>query len=240
MRLKAGKLRMWIQMFKHIVVLNGDEATHRTEPIQLPKLKRKNENGHRVYYDEDKNRYHSVTTVVGSIDQKGLDEWREKVGKDVADHVAMKSAITGTKLHKIVESYLANEESEEENIFAKAHFNNIEPLLANIDQINGLETKLCSKRLGLAGTVDCIAQYKGVDSIIDFKTSSKKKKDEWIKKYFLQTTAYSIMWEELTGIKVTQIVILITGEDGSREEYIRNRDDYVEELEEVIAKYTEQ
>ena len=231
---------MWIQMFKHIVVLNGDEATHRTEPIQLPKLKRKNENGHRVYYDEDKNRYHSVTTVVGSIDQKGLDEWREKVGKDVADHVAMKSAITGTKLHKIVESYLANEESEEENIFAKAHFNNIEPLLANIDQINGLETKLCSKRLGLAGTVDCIAQYKGVDSIIDFKTSSKKKKDEWIKKYFLQTTAYSIMWEELTGIKVTQIVILITGEDGSREEYIRNRDDYVEELEEVIAKYTEQ
>ena len=231
---------MWIQMFKHIVVLNGDEATHRTEPIQLPKLKRKNEGGHRVYYDEDKNRYHSVTTVVGSIDQKGLDEWREKVGKDVAYHVAMKSAITGTKLNKIVESYLANEESEEENIFAKAHFNNIEPLLANIDLINGLETKLCSKRLGLAGTVDCIAQYKGVDSIIDFKTSSKKKKDEWIKKYFLQTTAYSIMWEELTGIKVTQIVILITGEDGSREEYIRNRDDYVEELEEVIAKYTEQ
>ena len=79
-----------------------------------------------------------------------------------------------------------------------------------------------------------------MDSIIDFKTSSKKKKDEWIKKYFLQTTAYSIMWEELTGIKVTQIVILITGEDGSREEYIRNRDDYVEEQEEVIAKYTEQ
>ena len=227
-------------MFKHIAVVSGDEATHNTESIQLPKLKRKNEGGHRVYYDEDKNRYHSVTTVVGSIDQKGLDEWREKVGKDVADHVAMKSAITGTKLHKIVESYLANEESEEENIFAKAHFNNIEPLLANIDLINGLETKLCSKRLGLAGTVDCIAQYKGVDSIIDFKTSSKKKKDEWIKKYFLQTTAYSIMWEELTGIKVTQIVILITGEDGSREEYIRNRDDYVEELEEVIAKYTEQ
>jgi len=233
LRLVAGRLRMWIQMFEHITPAQWLEE-------RLPKLKRKNENGHRVYYDEDKNRYHSVTTVVGSIDQKGLDEWREKVGKDVADHVAMKSAITGTKLHKIVESYLANEESEEENIFAKAHFNNIEPLLANIDLINGLETKLCSKRLGLAGTVDCIAQYKGVDSIIDFKTSSKKKKDEWIKKYFLQTTAYSIMWEELTGIKVTQIVILITGEDGSREEYIRNRDDYVEELEEVIAKYTEQ
>ena len=206
----------------------------------LPILKRKNENGHRVYYDNDNNRYHSVTTVVGTIDQKGLDEWRERVGKDVADYVAIRSGVTGTKLHKIVESYLANEKPGEENIFARAHFTNIEPLLTNIDQINGLETKLCSKDLGLAGTVDCIAQYNGVNSIIDFKTSSKKKKEDWIKKYFLQTTAYSLMWEELTGIKVTQIVILISGEDGSREEYIRNRDDYVEELKEVIAKYNEQ
>ena len=221
---------MWIQMFKHIFNYKGC----------LPALKRKNEGGHRVYYDGEKNRYHSVTTVVGTIDQKGLDEWREKVGKDVADYVAIRSGITGPNLHKIVESYLANLKSEEGNIFAKAHFTNIEPLLANIDQINGLETKLCSKDLGLAGTVDCIAQYNGVNSIIDFKTSSKKKKEDWIKKYFLQTTAYSLMWEELTGIKVTQIVILISGEDGSREEYIRNRDDYVEELEEVIAKYTEQ
>ena len=230
MRLKAGRLRMWIQMFEHI---NNPQRV-------LPVLKRKNENGHRVYYDQDNNRYHSVTNVVGSVDQKGLEEWREKVGEKVADYVSIRSATTGTKVHKMVETYLANQRNTEENIFAKAHFNNIEPLLANIDQIGGLETKLCSKKLGLAGTVDCIAQYKGVDSIIDFKTSSKKKKDEWIKKYFLQTTAYSIMWEELTGIKVTQIVILITGEDGSREEYIRNRDDYVEELEEVIAKYTEQ
>ena len=223
-------------MFEH----RNTIAPEGYEEPELPKLKRKNENGHRVYYDEEKNRYHSVTTVVGSIDQKGLDEWRERVGKDVADYVAIRSGVTGTKLHKIVESHLANEKPEEENIFARAHFTNIEPLLANIDQINGLETKLCSKDLGLAGTVDCIAQYKGVDSIIDFKTSSKKKKEDWIKKYFLQTTAYSLMWEELTGIKITQIVILISGEDGSREEYIRNRDDYVEELKEVIAKYTEQ
>ena len=229
MRLKAGRLRMWIQMFEHI---NNPQRV-------LPVLKRKNENGHRVYYDQDNNRYHSVTNVVGSVDQKGLEEWREKVGEKVADYVSIRSATTGTKVHKMVETYLANQRNTEENIFAKAHFNNIEPLLANIDQIGGLETKLCSKKLGLAGTVDCIAQYKGVDSIIDFKTSSKKKKDEWIKKYFLQTTAYSIMWEELTGIKCTQIVILITGEDGSREEYIRSRDDYVEELKEVIEKYNE-
>ena len=229
MRLKAGRLRMWIQMFEHI---NNPQRV-------LPVLKRKNENGHRVYYDQDNNRYHSVTNVVGSVDQKGLEEWREKVGEKVADYVSIRSATTGTKVHKMVETYLANQRNTEENIFAKAHFNNIKPLLANIDFISGLETKLCSKELGLAGTVDCLAKYKGVDSIIDFKTSSRKKKDEWIKKYFLQTTAYSLMWEELTRIKVTQIVILISGEDGSREEYIRDRNEYVEELKEVIEKYNE-
>ena len=229
MRLKAGRLRMWIQMFEHI---NNPQRV-------LPVLKRKNENGHRVYYDQDNNRYHSVTNVVGSVDQKGLEEWREKVGEKVADYVSIRSATTGTKVHKMVETYLANQRNTEGNIFAKAHFNNIKPLLTNINFINGLEVKLCSKELGLAGTVDCIAQYNGVDSIIDFKTSSKKKKEEWIKKYFLQTTAYSLMWEELTHTKIPQIVILITGEDGSREEYIRSRDDYVEELKEVIEKYNE-
>jgi len=76
--------------------------------------------------------------------------------------------------------------------------------------------------------------------LVDFKTSSKLKKEEWIKKYFLQTTAYSLMWEELTTTKIDQIVILISGEDGSREEYIRQRDDYVDELKEVIANYKEQ
>ena len=86
----------------------------------------------------------------------------------------------------------------------------------------------------MAGTADCVAYYGDKLSIIDFKTTSKLKKEEWIKKYFLQTTAYSLMWEELTGKKIDQIVILITGEDGSRESYIRNRDDYVEELEEVV------
>ena len=229
MRLKAGRLRMWIQMFEHI---NNPQRV-------LPVLKRKNENGHRVYYDQDNNRYHSVTNVVGSVDQKGLEEWREKVGEKVADYVSIRSATTGTKVHKMVETYLANQRNTEGNIFAKAHFNNIKPLLTNINFINGLEVKLCSKELGLAGTVDCIAQYNGVDSIIDFKTSRKKKKEEGIKKYFLQTTAYSLMWEELTHTKIPQIVILITGEDGSREEYIRSRDDYVEELKEVIEKYNE-
>ena len=208
---------------------------HVANDVKFPKLKRKNEDGKRVYYDEEGNRYRSVTSVVGTIDEKGLQEWKDRVGEDVANHVSIKAATLGTKLHKLVENYLYNKRNtEEKNIFAKAHFENIKPLLGPLTNIYGLETRLCSKRLGLAGTADCVSYYGDKLSIIDFKTTSKLKKEEWIKKYFLQTTAYSLMWEELTGKKIDQIVILITGEDGSRESYIRNRDDYVEELEEVV------
>ena len=205
----------------------------------LPNLKRKNEDHKRVYYDDEGNRYHSVTNVVGSIDQTGLEEWRKAVGEDVANYVSRKAMNLGTKVHKIIEDNLYNKKITEENIFAKAHFQNIQPLLQAITDIRGLELKICSKDLGLAGTADCIAEYNGVLSIIDFKTSSKQKKEEWILKYFLQTTAYAIMWEEATGENVDQIVVLITGEDGSREEYIRNKQDYIEELHKVIERFNE-
>lgn len=203
----------------------------------LPNLKRKNEDHKRVYYDDEGNRYHSVTNVVGSIDQTGLEEWRKAVGEDVANYVSRKAMNLGTKLHTMVETYLYNKKNSEKSIFAKAHFENIKPLLKSINNIRGLESKICSKDLGLAGTADCIAEYNGVLSIIDFKTSSKQKKEEWILKYFLQTTAYSIMWEEATGEKVDQIVVLITAEDGSREEYIRNKQDYIQELHKVIESF---
>jgi hypothetical protein len=203
----------------------------------LPNLKRKNEDHKRVYYDDEGNRYHSVTNVVGSIDQTGLEEWRKAVGEDVANYVSRKAMNLGTKLHTMVETYLYNKKNSEKSIFAKAHFENIKPLLQSINNIRGLESKICSKDLGLAGTADCIAEYNGVLSIIDFKTSSKQKKEEWILKYFLQTTAYSIMWEEATGEKVDQIVVLITAEDGSREEYIRNKQDYIQELHNVIESF---
>ena len=211
--------------------------TPNTKP--LPQLKRKNEDGRRVYYDTEGNRYHSVTNVVGSIDEKGLEEWRNAVGEDVANYVSRRAMNLGTKLHTMVETYLYNKKNTEKNIFAKAHFDNIKPLLQPIANIRGLEEKMCSKNLGLAGTADCIAEYNGELSIIDFKTSSKKKQEDWILKYFLQTTAYAIMWEEITGDKVDQIVVLITGEDGSREEYIRNKQDYIEELHRVIERFND-
>ena len=207
------------------------------EKTELPKLTRRNELGRRVYYDEYENRYESVTSVVGSIDQEGLNKWRESVGEDVANYVSRKAMTTGTRTHKIVEEHLNNTKITEENIFAKAHFTNIKPLLKNINNILGLEERLCSKSLGLAGTADCIGDYNGVPSVIDFKTSSKKKDDDWILKYYLQTTAYALMWEEQTGQIIDQIVVLISGEDGSRETYIKEKKDYIEQLNDVIQDF---
>ena len=210
---------------------------HTPLTVALPTLKRKNEGGKRVYYDEDGNRYESVTNVVGIVDQKGLDEWRQAVGDDVANYVSRKAMSTGTKMHGMIENYIHNIKNDEKNIFAKAHFDNIKPLLKSLTDIQGLEVRLCSKNLGLAGTADCIAKYDGIPSIVDFKSSSKQKKEEWIQKYFLQTTAYALMWEELTNTKIEQIVVLISSEDGARDTFIRNKKDYIEELHNTIAAF---
>ncbi len=210
---------------------------HKPLTVTLPNLKRKNENHKRVYYDDDGNRYESVTNVVGIVDRKGLQEWRDAVGEDVANYVSRKAMNTGTKMHNMVENYIYNKKNSEKNLFAKAHFENIKPLLKPLTNVQGLEVRLCSKDLGLAGTADCVATYDGVQSIIDFKSSSKQKKEEWIQKYFLQTTAYSLMWEELTGQKIEQLVVLITGEDGSRDTFIRNRKDYIQELHNAIEAF---
>ena len=209
--------------------------THVSVSCNIPTLTRKNENGSRVYYDQNDNRYESVTHVVGHEDD--LTRWRESVGYDVADYISRRATTLGSKLHEMVERHLLNKTQTERHLFANAHFNNIRPLVNKIDNIHGVELRLCSKNLGLAGTADCIADFNGKLSIIDFKTSSKKKKEEWIQKYFWQATAYSLMFEELTNKKAKQIVILMTAEDGTLEEFIRDRDDYVQELYDVIERF---
>lgn len=207
--------------------------------FKWPTVKRKNINGVRHYVDEEYNVYHSVTKVMGVLADEGIKQWREKVGDAVADYVMIKAQTNGTKLHTYVEDYLNNKEPQFDNLLAKSHFENIKPLLSGIDNIRGQEVQMFSKKLKLAGTVDCVADYNGIPSIIDFKTSSKKKPEEWIQNYFQQTTAYSLMWEENTGQKIEQIVILMSGEDITTQAYIKNRTEYIQPLYETIAKFFE-
>lgn len=213
-------------MFKHI-------------PYRLPRLKTRNRNGKRFYMVTPSKLYPSVTTVMAIVDQQGIDRWIEEVGEGYAKAVQIRSTTLGSELHKIVEEYLNNKDPREShtNIIPLAHFDNIKEHLCRIDNIRGQEETLFSHGLKLAGRVDCVADFDGKISIIDFKTSRKKKQENWIEKYFLQETAYAIMWEEMTNMSINQIVTIISGEDGSKDVYVKSRDSYKVRLREVIKEY---
>ena len=206
----------------------------------LQKLKRKNVEGKgRHYITPEGKMYPSVTNVLSVLPNKSLEEWRKRVGEARANEISNKAMTYGTKVHKAIETYMGNVEPKFQSIFVKAHFENIKPLLHNINKIKSQEVFLYSDKLGMAGQVDCVAEYLGIPSIIDFKTSTKRKEEEWIEKYFLQATAYGLMWEEQTGEEIPQIVILITGEDGSLDSFIKRKSDYVDRLLEVIQLWKE-
>ena len=183
----------------------------------------------------------SVTTMLYKVEGKniGIEKWKESVGLSVAKHITEESKRIGTATHKIIEQYLNNEKLNDITLLVRGHFSQLKSLLDNIDDIYATEQVLHSYEMSLAGTADCIAKYNGIDSIIDFKTSNKKKKDEWIQDYFLQASIYARMWQELTGKKIQQIVILISGKDGSVDEFVRNPNDYDDAIDQKLKKFRE-
>ena len=116
-------------------------------------------------------------------------------------------------------------------------FEQFKSFVEKIDNIRAQEVPLYSDALKMAGRVDCVADYDGTLSIIDFKTSKAEKKEEWIESYFAQATAYAIMWKEMTGETIEQVVILVTSMDGSSQEFIRKPIDYVPVLKNMIDGY---
>lgn len=145
---------------------------------------------------------------------------------------------TGTEMHTIIEEYLDNKLDEvERNPRALKLFHQMEPSLKRINNITAQEVPLFSEKLGVAGRVDCIAEFDKVLSVIDFKSSRKKKQKSWIKKYFLQATCYALMFNDLTGKKIDQLVILISADDGTVDVYVEKVSDYVEHLKQVIEDY---
>ena len=204
--------------------------------LELPVLVEKNG---KHYYETPKGKiYPSITTKLSKTkDYSGLNIWKQRVGESVAKHIMENAAINGTATHSLIESYLNNEQKNEKLLLPKAHFQNIQPLLDKINNIHFTEIPLFSDELETAGTCDCIAEYDGVLSIIDFKTSRKKKQKSWIQDYFLQGTAYAIMYHEMTGILISQIVILITGEDGSLDQHIVCPSNFITKLDTKLRMY---
>jgi ATP-dependent exoDNAse (exonuclease V) beta subunit len=186
------------------------------------------------FYTTPSGVYSSVTTVTGWDKRKFFAEWR----KNNPDE-AKRTTNRGMKLHSLIEKYLNNEEidTKKTDIFALDLFLQMKNEVDKIDNIRALETSLYSNLLRLAGRVDCIAEYDGQLSVIDFKGSTKPKRQEDIDNYFMQATAYAVMWQELTGQKINNIVILISCEDGGVQVFQKKPIKYVKQLKECIEKY---
>ena len=167
--------------------------------------------GKRHYVTPDGNSYPSITTILSQQENLGIEAWKAKVGEKEAKRISQESMRIGTAVHQMAEFYLSNYiiklKDEEKKIVDT--FNRLRFLLGNINNIVGVEIPLFSDLLRVAGTTDCIADYNGQLSIIDFKTSRKPKKEEWIDDYYMQTFAYKLMFEEMTGIEIQQVVILV-------------------------------
>ena len=205
--------------------------TH-VEKHEFPNLKREIHEGKRVYTTENGDRYPSVTTVLGYKIKPAIKAWRKKVGEQQANKISRQSSVRGTKIHGVCEDYLNNEELNTEKLsFVETDmFNNMRTYLDKIDNIHCIEQFLYSDHLRLAGQVDCIAEYEGKLSIIDFKTSAKLKKKSYIKNYFAQCAAYAIMFEERTGVPITNSVIIIGVQDEEPQLFVEHRDNYTEYL----------
>jgi len=167
--------------------------------------------GKRYYLTPDGNHYPSITSILSQQENLGLEAWKERVGEKEAKRISKESARIGTAVHQLAEFYLSNVQvkldKEEKKIVDT--FNRLRFLLGNINNIVGLEIPLFSDLIRVAGTCDCIAEYNGKLSIIDFKTSRRPKKEDWVDDYYMQTFAYKLMFEEMTGIEIQQVVILI-------------------------------
>ena len=185
----------------------------------------------RVYVAPDGSRYPSVTTVLGILSEDSIREWRQRVGEEEANKVSHRASNRGTAVHSIIEKYLRNEDTSDNLPHIKQSLANLRPILdKSIGKIFGLETALYSRHLGMAGRCDCIAEWNGVPSIIDFKTSKRIKKKENIASYFAQASAYAVMFEERTGLAIPNTVIVMDVDDNHPLIFEEHRDNFVELL----------
>ena len=188
-------------------------------------------NGKRHYVTPGGNKYPSVTTITSQYNKQSIMEWRKRVGEEEANRISSKAAGRGTRVHTMCENYLNNQEDylQKQMPDAIVMFKTLQPLLNEyVNNIHALEVPLYSDYLRTAGRVDCIAEFDGAISVIDFKTSSKPKEDKWIENYYMQCSAYAVMFEERTGIPVPRIVVMIAVDGEKAQIFVKKRNDYID------------
>ena len=216
---------------------------HVEHDVVLPKLTRKTTEAGRRYFTPDGAAYPSITTVLGILSKQGIIDWRKRVGQAEANRISTQAATRGTAVHKLAEDYIDNVEGWSKGAMPAniASFNDLKTILdKRLDNVWFQEEFLYSDRLKCAGQVDCIAEFDGQLSIVDFKTSRKPKKEEWITSYFIQASFYAAAFYERTGIPIKQGVILITVDGSEPQVFKVNTYDYLEHFLKVRKEYKKQ
>lgn len=203
--------------------------------VDLPKAKQINTDLGRRYATPDGEIYPSITTILSSQPEKkkAIAEWRERVGAEEANKISQQAAKRGTKLHNIMEKYILGDELDlsKEMPTTRDRFRMVQKCVdANLQLVYATESAMYSDILRIAGTTDLICEWNGKPTVVDFKTSLRKKTREQIHDYFLQATAYSIMFEEHTGIRTLDFAILIVSDEGDFDVFEGKRNDYVADL----------
>ena len=211
--------------------------SHTPSTKTLPEIHTETINGRRFYVTPEGKKYPSITTVLSGRSKEGINRWRKSVGDDVANQIMRSAAKRGTAVHQLVEDYLNNTELSNQDVLPLALFSILKPELDDIHNIVLQEGGLYSDKWGIAGRVDCIAEYKGKLSVIDFKTSTREKKEEWVENYFIQGSAYCEMYEERFNQEINQVVILIVTEDGAVQTFIKDKKDYLPLLKPAIEEF---
>lgn len=213
---------------------------HVEHGVELPTLTRKTTEEGRRYFTPDGSAYPSITTVLSILSKQAIIEWRKRVGEEEANRISRQASGRGTAVHKICEDYIDNVENwkgkhQPSNLFM---FNTLKPVLdKKINNIWFQEVYLYSDKLRTAGQVDCIAEFEGELSVIDFKTSRRVKSEDNIQNYFMQVSFYAAAFYEMTGIPIKQGVILIAVDDSEPQVFKFNTYDYLEHLVQVRKKY---
>ena len=214
-------------MFKHI-------------EIEYPKLDREMIDGVRYYDTPDGNKLVSITSIISHYNREIFREWRAKIGNEEANKITKQSTSRGTDMHTLAECFLRNQQLPEVQPLSQFLFLQAKSDLDKIDNIHAIEQALFSKELGVAGTVDCIAEYDGELAVIDFKTSKKPKREDWIESYYVQCAAYACMLYEMTGIMVKKFVIIMSCENGECVVYEQyNKRKYINLLSKYIREFVE-
>ena len=214
------------------------EFIHETIDLGYDDLVADTQPSGRTYVDPDGNRYPSITTVLSILNEEELAAWRKRVGDAEANKIGNRAAARGTQVHNIIEKYLLNEDISDFLPYVRQGLSNIRSILdEHITTIYGLEVPLYSRYLGVAGRCDCIALFDGVPTIVDFKTSKRPKKHEKIPNYFAQMAGYAVMWEERTGMPITNTVIVMDVDDHEPIIFREHRDNHIQLLIDTKKEY---